>query len=258
MVNVKNPAQIEKMRTSGQLLYEVLQRLREMVQPGITTEDINRLAHKLITENHAVPSFLNYKGFPKSLCTSLNEHVVHGIPDDTHLREGDIIGIDCGLILDGWHADSAFTVGVGTISAEAQRLIDETERCFWIGARNAVKGNRIGDIGHAVSSYAHSKGYDAVHALTGHGIGRHMHEDPEVPNFGTAGKGLRLMQGMTIAIEPMITQGTFEVDFDGWIVKTRDRKLCSHYEHTMAVTVGGLPDILTLPRELALKGLADG
>jgi len=250
MVIVKNAGQLDKMRASGMLLYEILQKLSEMIAPGITTSDINEMAHRLITESNAVPSFLNYKGFPASMCTSVNEVVVHGIPSKEPLREGDIIGIDCGLILDGWHSDSAFTAPVGMISEEAERLIVAAERCFWIAASLARKGSRIGDLGAAVHAYAKSQGFEVIRAMTGHGIGRSMHEEPEVPNFGTAGKGLRLLPGMTIAVEPMIAAGGYDVDFDGWIVRTRDRKYCAHYEHTLVVTDGG-PEILTMPRDTA-------
>ena len=255
MILVKNALQLEKMRTAGMLLYDILQRLSEVVAPGVTTREINALAHRLITENNAVPSFLNYKGFPASLCTSVNEIVVHGIPDDKPLREGDILGIDCGLILDGWHADSAFTAPVGKISDEAERLIAAAERCFWTAASLARKGNRIGDLGSAVHEYAKSQGFDVVRELCGHGIGRNMHEEPEVPNFGKAGRGQRLVPGMTIAVEPMITAGKQDVDMDGWLVRTRDRRYCSHYEHTLVIT-DGEPEILTMPPDVAAKRAA--
>ena len=250
MISLKNPDQIAKMRTAGALLYEVLQQVRAAVKPGVTTAYLNNCAEQLIRKNHAIPSFLNYEGYPASICASVDDAVVHGIPSEKQvLREGQIISIDCGLVLDGWQADSAFTVGVGEISAEAQRLIDITEECFWRSARQAVAGNRLGDVGYACQSFAEANGCGVIRDLTGHGIGREMHEDPPVYNFGTPGRGLRLRKGMTIAIEPMISAGDWRVtcDPDKWCYRTRDRSLCSHYEHTIAINEGGLPEILTYP-----------
>lgn len=250
MISLKNPDQIAKMRVAGALLYEVLQQLREMVKPGVSTAELDARAEELIRKGHAIPSFLNYEGYPASICASVDDAVVHGIPSKKQiLKEGQIISIDCGLILDGWQADSAFTVGVGEISPEAQHLIDVTEQCFWEGARQAVAGNRLGDLGHAVQTLAEANGFGVVRDLTGHGIGREMHEDPAVYNFGTPGRGLRMRKGMTIAIEPMISAGDWRVtvDDDQWCYRTRDRSLCSHYEHTIAINEEGLPEILTLP-----------
>ena len=250
MISLKNPDQIAKMRTAGALLYEVLQQVRAAVKPGVTTAYLNNCAEQLIRKNHAIPSFLNYEGYPASICASVDDAVVHGIPSEKRvLKEGQIISIDCGLVLDGWQADSAFTVGVGEISAEAQRLIDITEECFWRSARQAVAGNRLGDVGYACQSFAEANGCGVIRDLTGHGIGREMHEDPPVYNFGTPGRGLRLRKGMTIAIEPMISAGDWRVtcDPDKWCYRTRDRSLCSHYEHTIAINEGGLPEILTYP-----------
>ena len=250
MISLKNPDQIGKMRVAGALLYEVLQKLREAVKPGVSTAALDVYAEQLIRKNHAIPSFLHYHGFPATLCTSVDDVVVHGIPSEkTILREGSILSIDCGLILDGWQADSAFTMGVGEISAQAEALIKITEECFWQGVRKAVVGNRLGDMGHAIQHHAESHGCGVVRDLTGHGIGRDMHEDPSVFNFGEPGRGLRLRKGMTLAIEPMITAGDWRVkeDGDGWTIRTRDGSLCSHYEHTIAIREDGLPEILTLP-----------
>lgn len=250
MISLKNPDQIAKMRKAGALLYEVLQSLREAVKPGVTTAALDALAEQLIRKNHAIPSFLNYEGYPASICASVDDAVVHGIPSEKQiLKEGQIISIDCGLVLDGWQADSAFTVGVGEISAEAQSLIEITEQCFWRAARQAVAGNRLGDVGHACQEWAESHGCGVIRDLTGHGIGREMHEDPPVYNYGVPGKGLRLRKGMTIAIEPMISAGDWHVtcDPDQWCYRTRDRSLCSHYEHTIAINEEGLPEILTYP-----------
>lgn len=250
MISLKNPDQIGKMREAGALLYEVLQKLREAVKPGVSTAALDAYAEQLIRKNHAIPSFLHYQGYPASICASVDNAIVHGIPSEKQiLTEGQIISIDCGLVLDGWQADSAFTVGVGEISAEAEALIETTEQCFWKGVRQAVVGNRLGDIGHAVQSWAEGHGYGVIRDLTGHGIGREMHEDPSVFNFGEPGRGIRLRKGMTLAIEPMIAMGDWhtKVDDDEWCFRTSDGSLCSHYEHTIAITEDGLPEILTLP-----------
>jgi methionyl aminopeptidase len=250
MIYLKNAQQLDCMRKSGALLYEVLCRLREAIKPGMSTAELDVYAEQLIRKHKAIPSFLDYQGYPASICASINDEVVHGIPSETAiLKEGDILSVDCGLILDGWQSDSAFTVGVGKISPEHQKLIDVTEESFFKGIRKAIAGNHIGDIGHAVQSYAESFGYGVVRDLTGHGIGRNMHEDPSVPNFGRPGHGTRLRAGMTLAIEPMITMGDYhvaELD-DGWTIVTEDGSFCSHYEHTIAINEKGLPEILSYP-----------
>ncbi|MFH1512359.1 MAG: type I methionyl aminopeptidase [Bacillota bacterium] len=250
MIYVKSPAQIAAMRTTGALLYEVLAELRQAAKPGISTQALNEIAEKKIRDHGATPSFLGYRGFPATLCTSLNEQVVHGIPsDDVILREGDILSVDCGLILNGWHSDSAFTVGIGTISPEKRRLIDVTEQCFFAGARQALNGGRLQDISHAVQELAESHGYGVVRELVGHGIGREMHEEPSVPNFGRAGQGVRLREGMTLAVEPMIAMhnpAVRELE-DGWTVITVDQSPCSHYEHTLVISEHGLPELLSYP-----------
>ena len=255
MIQVKNPAQLSKMRSAGHLLYEVMCRIREVIRVGETTAAIDAFAEEIIRRNHAIPSFLNYPGhspsrpYPASICASLDDEVVHGIPSEGRvLKEGSILSIDCGLILDDWQADSAFTAPVGKISAQKEKLIAVTQQCFFEGARQAVNNLRIGDIGHAVQQLAENHGYGVIRELTGHGIGRKMHEDPSVPNFGTPGQGVRLKSGMTIALEPMISMGAWQVTQtdDGWTVKTLDGSPCSHYEHTIAIG-DGLPEILTLP-----------
>ncbi len=250
MITIKNSEQIVKMREAGALLHMVLQEVSRKVEPGITTAELDRYAEQLIRRHHAKPSFLGYEGYPATLCTSVDDQVVHGIPSKRQvLREGSILSIDCGLVLDGWQADSALTVPVGEISPEAAELIRVTEQCFFEGARQAVFGKRLGDIGHAVQALAEAHGYGVIRDLTGHGIGREMHEEPTVFNFGQPGHGMRLQPGMTIAIEPMIAMGDWHIDTDddGWCCRTRDGSLCSHYEHTLAVGPDGLPEILTLP-----------
>lgn len=249
MITIKNSAQIAKMREAGAMLHEVLTQLRGKIQPGVTTHELDAFAEKLIRSFGAIPSFLNYEGYPASICASVDSQVVHGIPSKkTVLKEGQIISVDCGLILDGWQSDSAFTAPVGRISEEAQRLIDVTEESFFEALKVAREGNRISDIGHAVQQYVEDRGFSTVRALCGHGIGREMHEDPQVPNYGIPGHGVRLRRGMTICIEPMIAAGDYHVRTlrDGWTVVTTDGSLCSHYEHTILIT-DGEPELLSYP-----------
>lgn len=250
MIILKNPDQLAKMRSAGHLLHDVLQQVREMIAPGITTMDVNRYTDELIRKAGAIPTELGYYDYPASICASIDDEVVHGIPsENVTLMEGSILSVDVTLALDGWQADSAFTAPVGKISEAKQRLIRVTEECFWRGAAAAINGNRIGDIGFAVQSHAEKNGYSVVRDLTGHGIGRKMHEDPSVPNFGLPGHGSRLRAGMTFCIEPMINMGKWQVHqlADGWTIVTNDHKPSAHYEHTIAVTAQGKPELLTLP-----------
>ncbi len=245
MIKIKNPEQIRKMRAAGHLLEDVLMEVCAAVAPGATTRQLDQLADRLIRKAGAIPSFYGYQGFPASLCTSVNDAVVHGIPDDRPLVPGDIVGLDIGLILDGWQADMARTVAVGDIAKETARLVSVTERSFWEAVKMCREGMRIGDISHAVQSVAEGEGFSVVRALCGHGIGRDMHEDPEVPNYGRPGHGLRLTRGMVLAIEPMINQGGFDVRMDGWDVRTMDGSLSAHYENTVLITAGE-PELLTM------------
>jgi len=250
MIYLKNPQQLECMRKAGALLFEVLCRLKEAIKPGVSTAALDVYAEQMIRKYHATPSFLDYQGYPATLCTSLNDQVVHGIPsDDVVLQEGDILSVDCGLVLDGWQADSAFTLGVGAVSPEKQELINVTEECFFRGVCQAVAGGHVGDIGYAVQTHAENFGYGVVRALTGHGIGRNMHEEPSVPNFGKQGHGVKLRAGMTLAIEPMIAMGDYRVRVlvNGWTFATLDGSVCSHYEHTIVINEEGLPELLTFP-----------
>ena len=250
MVTVKNAAQIAKMRAAGELLWQVLEKVSAEVRPGVNTLDLDAYAHELIVGAGAVPSFLGFEGYPATLCTSVDDQVVHGIPSkDQVLREGSIISLDCGLKLEGWQSDSARTIRVGEVPPEIDALIRVTEECFFIGARMAVSGNTLGDIGAAIQAHAESHGYGVIRDLTGHGIGREMHEDPAVYNIGLAGHGMRLQPGMTLAIEPMIALGDWRgyEDDDGWCFRTRDGKPCSHYEQTLVVRESGLPEILSYP-----------
>jgi methionyl aminopeptidase len=249
MITIKNSTQIQKMREAGAMLHDVLTQLKGKIEPGITTYELDRFAEKLIRSFGAIPSFLNYNGFPATLCTSVDSQVVHGIPSkSTVLKEGQIVSIDAGLILDGWQSDSAFTAPVGRISDEAQRLIDVTEESFFAALDVAKEGYRISDIGHVVQKYVEERGFSTVRALCGHGIGRELHEDPSVPNYGIPGHGVRLRRGMTICIEPMIAAGDYHVKTlkDGWTVVTSDGSLCSHYEHTILIT-DGEPELLSYP-----------
>ena len=249
MITIKTESQIACMRRANQIVKNTLELLREHTRPGVSTWELNRLAHEYILSQNATPSFLHYNGFPASICVSVDCEVVHGIPSKRKiLREGQIVSYDCGAVYEGWHGDAARTVAVGLISEECQKLIDVTEQCFFKGVESIVPGEtRLGDLGHAIQSYAESFGYGVVRDLVGHGIGRQMHEDPEVPNFGKPGHGMRLSEGMTIAIEPMINMGTERVDWmeDGWTVKTKDRKPSAHYENTVAITSNGI-EILSL------------
>lgn len=249
MILIKSDSQIAEMRKANKIVKDTLDLLRDHTKAGVSTLELNKLAHDYIVSQKAIPSFLNYNGFPASVCISIDCEVVHGIPSKRKvLEEGQIVSYDCGAIWNGWHGDAARTVAVGIISPECQQLIDVTEQCFFKGVSVIKPGvTRLGDLGHAIQAHAESFGYGVVRDLVGHGIGRQMHEDPEVPNYGIEGHGMRLSQGMTIAIEPMITMGTEKVDWcsDGWTVKTRDRKPSAHYENTIAITDNGV-EILSL------------
>jgi methionyl aminopeptidase len=248
MITIKTESQIEKMRKAGALLKSVLDALRAEIKPGITTKHLDKMAEELIRASGAIPSFKGYHGFPFSICASVDDQVVHGFSTDKPLKEGQLLSVDCGLILDGWQSDSAFSVLVGGGTEKDQKLVDVTEECFWIGANKCRAGNRLGDVSNAIQVHAEKHGYGVIRDLCGHGIGEEMHEDPSVPNFGRPGRGVKLQKGMTIAIEPMIAMGTWRVylNDDGWTVHTQDGKLCSHYEHTVLVT-DGEPEILSYP-----------
>lgn len=247
MVQIKNSEQLAKMSKAGRITGEAILVAREHIKEGVSTKQIDTVIRNYIEKCGAKPSFLGYGGFPGSACISINNEVIHGIPSEKRfLKEGDIVKIDVGAYIGGFHGDSANTFGVGKISEEAEKLIAATRESFFCGVKMATAGKRIGDIGSAVSGYAEDLGYGVVRKFVGHGIGRELHEDPEVPNFGTAGRGVRLYPGMTIAIEPMINVGTREVKIlnDGWTVITADGSLSAHYEHTVAIT-DGEPILLT-------------
>lgn len=247
MITIKNSQEIEYMRQAGRVVGETLLKLEEIIRPGITTAEIDRLAEEFITKQGAKPSFKGYYGFPASICTSVNEEVVHGIPGDRVLEEGDIISVDCGAILNGYQGDAARTFSVGTVSEEAMRLINITKESFFKGVEKALVGNKLTDISHSIQKYAEDAGCSVVRDYVGHGIGKEMHEDPEVPNFGRPGRGPKLISGMVLAIEPMINIGDYRVvtQSNDWTVVTVDKSLSAHYENTVAILPDG-PEILTL------------
>jgi methionyl aminopeptidase len=256
-IQVKSPEQIDRMYAAGQVVARALSVLKEAVRPGITTAELDSIAEREIRAAGAVPSFLGYFGYPASICTSVNEQVVHGIPSKSQvLRAGDVISIDCGAILDGWHGDSALSVGVGSIDPADQAMLDACETSMWAGIAQAVAGNRLGDISHAVEKSVRASGdYGLIREYTGHGIGTEMHMDPVVRNYGPPGQGPRLHAGMALAIEPMITRGgrqVAELD-DGWTVVTLDESRAAHFEHTVAITAEG-PWVLTAREEEKAAG----
>ncbi len=247
MIKIKSPHEIEAMRSAGRILAETFEYLAESIQPGITTAELDELASRFIRKNNATCSFWQYNGYPAHICSSVNEQVVHGIPSKkVRLSEGDIVSLDIGVFYKGYHSDSARTFAVGTISPEAEKLIRVTKESFYEGLKMAQAGNRVLDIGASVQTYVEQNGFSVVRSLVGHGVGSALHEDPEVPNFGTPGRGARLMPGMTLAIEPMVNQGTYHVNTlsDGWTVVTADGKLSAHYEHTILIK-DGEAEILT-------------
>jgi len=247
VINLKTTHEIELMARAGHLLGRVLDELRRAVKPGLKTIELDRLAEKLIREGGARPGFLGYHGFPNSICVSVNDEAVHGIPGKRRLNPGDIVSLDLGLILDGFWADVGCTVPVGKVSSEAERLIKVTEQALYVGIEQAHSGGRLGDISSAVQRHAEAAGFSVIKQFVGHGIGRQMHEDPQVPNFGVPGTGPELRPGMTLAIEPMVNAGVPEIEVlpDQWTVVTADRKPSAHFEHTVAITRRGY-DILTL------------
>ena len=249
-VSIKSPREIELMRHSCKLLAEVHDELGEYIAPGISTLDIDKLGEELIRKKGGIPNFLNYGGFPGSICVSVNDQVIHGIPNaHTILKEGDIVSLDAGLIYEGYHSDAARTYPVGKVSDEALKLIEVTKQSFFEGIKYAVAGNHLHEISAAIGNYAMNLGYGVVYDYVGHGIGTHLHEDPEVPNFPCKSRGIKLRAGMTLAIEPMINMGTPEVyvEDDEWTVRTADGMYSAHYENTILIT-DGEPEILTLGR----------
>ena len=249
-VTIKSAREIELMRESGRLLAIVHDELGKALKPGMTTKEIDRLGEEIIRSFGCVPNFLNYNGYPASICVSVNDEVVHGIPSKKRrIQEGDIVSLDAGLIYKGYHSDAARTHAVGEVSKEARQLIDVTRECFFEGIKFATAGNHLHDISNAIAAHAEKYGYGIVEDLVGHGIGTHLHEEPEIPNFHQHTKGIRLKPGMTLSIEPMINLGTKEVEWmdDDWTVVTADGSLSAHYENTILITEGE-PEIFTLKK----------
>jgi methionyl aminopeptidase len=247
MITMKSAREIEIMRRGGKITARVLQQLLQTARPGMSTRELDRIAERGIREQGGVPTFKGYNGFPASICASVNNEVVHGIPGDYVLKEGDLLSLDIGTTFEGYVSDSAASVGIGHVSKAANDLMRVTQECLMVGIAQMQAGNRLQDIGYAIQQHAETHGYGVVRTLVGHGIGRQMHEEPQVPNYGKAGQGVVLRPGLCLAIEPMITQGTHVVETlkDGWTVVTGDGKLAAHFEHTVALTEDG-PRILTL------------
>ena len=251
MISVKTDRELEIMRRACKITAAARALAGEMVRPGVTTGEIDKAVHDFIVSQGAKPSFLHYQGYPGSACISVNEVVIHGIPGNRVLKDGDIVSVDVGACWQGFHGDCAATFACGTISQEAQRLIDVTKQSFFEGIRFARQGNRVSDISHAVQTYVEANGFSVVRAFVGHGVGEHLHEEPSVPNYGAPGKGPRLVKNMTIAVEPMVNMGTYEVRVlrDGWTTVTADGKLAAHYENSILIT-DGEAEILTVPEGL--------
>ena len=247
MITLKSGHEIEMMRRAGKITAAARALAREMVKPGVTTQQIDEAVYQFITSQGATPSFLNYSGFPASACISVNDEVIHGIPGKRVLREGDIVSVDVGAYIGGYHGDCAGTYPCGQVSDEAMRLIRVTQQSFFEGLKYAREGHRVSDIGAVVQAYVEANGFSVVREFVGHGIGRHLHESPEVPNYGKPGHGPRLLRGMTLAVEPMVNAGAAAIRqlSDGWTVKTADGKYAAHYENTVLITAGE-PEILTL------------
>ncbi|MFT9494195.1 type I methionyl aminopeptidase [Anaerosolibacter sp.] len=238
MIIIKSNKEIEYMREAGKIVAYVHEMLRDAIKPGVTTKELDEIAEREILKHKALPAFKGYHGFPASICASVNEEVVHGIPGLKTLKDGDIISIDIGTIYNGYYGDAAKTHPVGQVSEEALKLIEVTRQSFYEGLRFCMEGNRLSDVSHAVQTYVEGQGFSVVRDFVGHGIGQNMHEDPQIPNFGLPGKGPRLGEGMVLAIEPMVNMGTYKVKtlLDNWTVVTLDGRMSAHYEHTVAIT----------------------
>lgn len=250
---LKSPGEIDLMHAANGLVHRVLDHLTEIVRPGVTTRELDQAAEAIIRDAGAVPAFLNYRGFPATLCTSINDVIVHGIPDETALVEGDIIGIDCGVLYKGYYGDAARTYAVGAISSEARKLLDTTRRSLELAIDAIRVGGRISDIGAAVQEHVEANGFSVVRDFVGHGIGASLHEDPQVPNFGVAGRGPKLKPGLVLAIEPMVNAGSpgVKVDADGWTARTDDGELSAHFEFSVAVTEHGVQVLGSEPEKEA-------
>ncbi|MBS2211552.1 type I methionyl aminopeptidase [Carboxylicivirga mesophila] len=240
MIYLKTDEEIELMRISNQLVAKTLGEVAKAIRPGVSTLELDKIAETFIRDNGGTPAFLNYQGFPNTLCTSVNEQVVHGIPNDAPLQEGDVVSVDCGVLLNDFYGDSAYTFPIGEVAPDVKALLDATKESLYKGIEQAIENNRLGDIGHAIQSYTEERGYTVVREMVGHGIGKNLHEAPEVANYGRKGNGTKLKSGMVIAIEPMINLGKRQIvqEDDGWTIRTIDKKVSAHYEHTVAIRKG--------------------
>jgi len=246
MIIIKSKDEIERMAEACQIVAETLLALRDMAEVGITTKELDRAAEDFIIKKRGTPAFKGYRGYPASICASINEEVIHGIPSQRRLKEGDIVGIDLGVFYNGFYGDAAITVAIGRVSPIAERLMRVTESALYKGIEKAVEGARVSDISNSIQNCVEQEGFSVVRMFTGHGIGRALHEEPQVPNFGPPGRGTRLREGMTLAIEPMVNAGSYDVQIlsDGWTIITKDGSLSAHFEHTVAITGSG-PRVLT-------------
>lgn len=242
MIKIKSPLEISKMKVANHIVAEILAEIKEFARPGMQTLELDALAEDCCRQRKVKPAFKGYRGYPCSLCVSINEQVVHGIPSERRLQEGDVLSMDFGVRYDGYYGDAALTMSIGTVSPQAQRLIEATEKALYAGIDQVRAGNFLGDISHAVQATVESYGFSVIRDFVGHGIGRALHEDPQIPNFGPPGQGPRLQPGMTLAIEPMVSAGRYEINVleDGWTAVTRDGSLSAHFEHTVAVTDTGV------------------
>jgi methionyl aminopeptidase len=246
MIIIKTTEEIEKLRNSNQLVSKTLAEIAKLIEPGVTTEKLDRVAEEFIRDNKAVPGFLGYNGYPKTLCTSVNSQVVHGIPSSYILKEGDLLSVDCGVILDGFYGDTAYSFEVGEVTESVRKLLKITREALFLGVEKAIDGNRLGDVGFAVQQHSEKAGFSVVREMVGHGLGRHLHEEPEVPNYGNKGTGVKLKKGMVICIEPMINMGKRQIvqEADGWTIRTSDKMPSAHFELAVAIGIGK-PDVLS-------------
>jgi methionyl aminopeptidase len=246
MIIIKTTEEIEKLRKSNQLVSKTLAEVAKLIEPGVTTEKLDRVAEEFIRDNKAVPGFLGYNGYPKTLCTSVNYQVVHGIPSSYILKEGDMVSVDCGVILDGFYGDTAYSFEVGEVAEPIRKLLRITKEALLLGVEKATDGNRLGDISYAVQEHSEKAGYSVVREMVGHGLGRHLHEEPEVPNYGSKGTGVKMKKGMVICIEPMINMGKRQIvqEKDGWTIRTTDKLPSAHFELAVAID-SGKPDVLS-------------
>lgn len=247
MIYIKSEKEIERMRRSNRAVMETLIKLGEMIEPGINIKSIEKRAEELAMEKGGIPAFKGYNGYPSSICISINEVIIHGIPHNRVLEEGDLVGLDYGILIDGFYGDAAITVPVGEVSKKVKKLLRVTEKALYEGISKARAGNRLGDISYSVQSFVERNGFSVIRDFTGHGIGRKLHEEPTIPNYGKPGTGIKIEKGMTFAIEPMVAAGSYEIEVlpDGWTAMTKDRSFSAHFEHTIAVTEGK-PEILSV------------